>query len=299
VVVTAVLVLLALLAVTVAASRLANAAWTARSPALAVLLWQALGLAGGVLLVELVATLALAPAGDTHATALRLLLTGQASLPLWAWVPAVLTLLLAARLLGALVASTARTLGARRRHRELVDLVATRNPLLGSARVVDSELPVAYCLPGLRPRVVLSRGVLQVLREEEVRAVLAHEAAHVDQRHDLVVLPFVALQRALPGVAPVSTAVDQVAALVEMLADDVAARRHDRQVLARALWKVGTREVPAGGLGATGDTVLRRASRLVGPPAPLSRAGKAVVLAAVAVVLALPPAGLVLPVALG
>ena len=82
----------------------------------------------------------------------------------------------------------------RRALRELVrqDLVATRNPLLPGTRVVDHDLPLAYCLPGLRPRVVLSRGVLDLLREDEVRAVLAHEDAHVVQRHDLVVLPFAA-----------------------------------------------------------------------------------------------------------
>jgi Zn-dependent protease with chaperone function len=176
-----------------------------------------------------------------------------------------------------------------------VDLVATRNPLLPGARVVEHALPLAYCLPGLRPRVVLSSGVLALLREDEVRAVLAHEAAHVDQRHDLVVLPFVALRATFPGLRGVRTAVAEVGLLVEMLADDRAARAHPREVLARALYKVGSSAVPTGGLGAAGGSVLLRAQRLLEPASPLPLRTRLAVLAATAGVLALAPLGLLLP----
>jgi Zn-dependent protease with chaperone function len=121
--------------------------------------------------------------------------------------------------------STARVLRDRRRHRALVDLVATRNPLLGGTSVLDHDLPVAYCLPGPAPRVVLSRGAVAVLSEDELRAVLAHERAHLDQRHDLVVLPFVALGATFPRLRAVRTARAAVAQLVEVLADDRAAGR--------------------------------------------------------------------------
>ena len=202
---------------------------------------------------------------------------------------------LVVRLVSVFTVSAVRTLRARHRNRVLVDLVATRNPLLPRTRVVDHDVPLAYCLPGLRPRVVLSRGVLDLLREDEVRAVLAHEDAHVVHRHDLVVLPFAAFGSTFPRLRPVSTASEQVALLVEMLADDRAVRSHPPEVLARALYKVGTASVPSGGLGATADGVLLRAQRLVSPLPALSWLELAAVAVATVAVLALPALCLLLP----
>lgn len=293
-------VCLLLLAV-VLPGRLARARWPGRAPSYALVLWQAAGLAGGLLTIEVALTVALAPLGDTHAAALSAVLDGRARVPpWWSWLALAAGSAVLGRLLWVLVGSAAGTLRARHRHRVLLDLVATRNPLLAGARVVDHEVPLAYCLPGLRPRVVVSRGVLDLLREDEVRAVLAHEAAHVEQRHDLVVLPFVALGATFPRLPAVRTAQAQVALLVEMLADDRAVRRHPPAVLARALYKVGAAEVPAGGLGvggagAGGEGVLLRASRLVSPAPPLPPAARAAVLLGAAGLLALPVVGLLLP----
>ena len=292
----AALALCLLLLVTVVPQRLASAAWPVRAPSYALLLWQALGLVGGVLAVELALTLALAPVGPTHAVAAAAVLDG-APLPWWSVVALVVAATVLGRLLVVLVRSATRTLQARHAHRVLVDLVATRNPLLAGTRVIDHDLPLAYCLPGLRPRVVLSRGVLEVLRDEEVRAVLAHETAHVEQRHDLVVLPFVALGATFPRLPAVRTAKAQVALLIEMLADDRATRRHPAAVLARALCTVGAAQMPDGGVGVTASTdgVLTRASRLISPPAPLSAAARAGVVLAVGLVLLVPVLGVVLP----
>ncbi len=275
--------------------RLAGASWPVQAPAYALVLWQALGLAGGLLALEVLLTLALAPAGRTHLSAVLAL--PDADLPWWSWVALLCAGALAGRLLSVLVVSTVRTLSARRRNRVLVDLVATRNPLLPGTRVVDHDLPLAYCLPGLRPRVVLSRGVLALLREDEVRAVLAHEQAHVDQRHDLVVLPFVALDATFPRLGGVQVARREVALLVEMLADDRAVRTHPRTVLARALYKVGGAGVPDGALGAGADGVLLRAQRLVVPGVRLGRRGRALAVLATVAVLSLPALGLLLPLA--
>ena len=278
--------------------RLALAAWPRRSPAAALLLWQAVGITAGLLAVQAVVTVALAPAGPTHAEAAQAVLDGSAQARWWSVVAAVTAAVLVLRLVSVFTVSAVRTLRARHRNRVLVDLVATRNPLLPGARVVDHDVPLAYCLPGLRPRVVLSRGVLDLLREDEVRAVLAHEDAHVVQRHDLVVLPFSAFGTTFPRLRPVRTASEQVALLVEMLADDRAARLHPPDVLARALYKVGTASVPSGGLGATADGVLLRAQRLVCPPPPLTWGELLAVALGTAVVLALPALGLLLPLAL-
>lgn len=298
----AVLAVCLLLLASVVPGRLASAAWPARAPSYALVLWQALGLAGGLLAIEVAVTVALAPSGPTHADALRALGDGTGQ-PWWSWLAWAVAAAVFLRLLTVLVVNAVGTLRARHRHRVLVDLVATRNPLLAGTRVVDHAVPLAYCLPGLRPRVVVSTGVLDLLREDEVRAVLAHESAHVDQRHDLVVLPFVALGATFPRLPAVRTAQAQVALLVEMLADDRAVRAHPPAVLARALCKVGAGgEVPSGGLGIGGrgaggttDGVLARASRLVSPPPPLTAAGRLAVVLAVVAVLLVPVAGVALP----
>ncbi len=277
-------------------ARLAGARWVLRSPGLALVLWQAIGLSAGLLALETAATVALAPAGSTHAEAVSALAAGDLGrLPLWAGLALGLAVLLLLRLLSVLLGSAAVTLRSRRDNRALVDLVATRNPLLAGTRVVDSDLPVAYCLPGLRPRVVLSRGALSLLADDEVRAVLAHEEAHVDQRHDLVVLPFVALRATFPRLRAVRTAASEVALLVEALADDRAVRTHDRAVLARALYKVGAAGVPAGGLPAAATGVLVRAQRLLEPPPRLPLPARLAVLGATALVLLPVPLGLLLP----
>jgi Zn-dependent protease with chaperone function len=289
----AVLVLLA----TVVPARLAAASWPVRAPTLALLLWQAIGLAGGLVALEAAATVALDPYGRTQIAALhRLVRHPSASIPWWSVAAALVALAILLRLTSVLAASTVGTLRARHRHRVLVDLVAVPSPALRGARVLAHDVPVAYCVPGLRPRVVLSEGVLQLLSDDEVAAVLAHERAHLTQRHDLVVLPFVALGATFPRLAAVRTARLEVALLVEMLADDRAVRRHSPQVLARALFKVGTGAVPAGGLGAGGEAVLLRARRLLGPPDPLPRAAAAAVVAVGLLVAALPLAGLLIPV---
>ena len=277
-------------------TRLAAAGWPRRAPAAGLLLWQAVGLAGGVVALLAASTVALAPFGDDHLSALRDLDPTEA--PWWSWLAAAVALAVFLRLTSVLAASTTRTLRARRRHRILLDVVAAPSAELRGARVLAHDVPVAYCLPGLRPRVVLSRGVLDRLDDAQVAAVLAHERAHLVARHDLVVLPFVALQATFPRLPAVRTAVAQVGLLVEMLADDRAVRRHEREVLALALYAVGTGAVPAGGLGVGGDDVLARARRLLEPPPPLPLALRVAVLTTAAAVAALPLLGIALPYAL-
>lgn len=287
----AVLAACLLLVALVLPGALARADWPRRSPVLALVLWQAAGLAGGLLVLTLCATVALAPLGSTHLDALHHL---HEAGPL-SWVAGLVGAAVLLRLLSVLLASTWSTLRARHRNRVLVDLVASRNVLLRGASVVDHDVPVAYCLPGLRPRVVLSRGALSLLSYDEVSAVLAHERAHLDQRHDLVVLPFVALGATFPALSAVRTARAQVALLVELLADDSAARRHDRSTLARALEKIGTGQAPTGAFGSAGEDVLLRARRLLAPPRPLSRLPSLAACAAAAAVASSPVWGIVVP----
>lgn len=270
---------------------LARAGWPSRSPGLALLLWQAAGLAGGLLTLTLLTTVALAPLGSDLLSGLQHLREAGPQ----TWIAGGLAGVVLARLLSVLVGSTLRTLRARHTNRVLVDLVAGRNLLLKGASVLDHDVPVAYCLPGLRPRVVLSRGAVSLLSYDEVRAVLAHEQAHLAQRHDLVVLPFIALGATFPALPAVRTARAEVALLIELLADDRAARHHDRTHLARALWKIGTGDTPAGALALAGQDVLLRARRLLEPPDPLGRPARLAVLLLAGVVAASPLLGIAVP----
>lgn len=285
-----------LLLATVVPAVLARAQWPLRAPSPALLLWQALGLAGGLLALEACALVALAPYGDDVPSALADVDSGGTW---WSYGAAGLGLVILVRLVHVLLRSTLRTLRERRRHRVMLDLLASRNPLLADTLVVDHDAPVAYCLPGLRSRVVVSRGMLAALEEQELRAVIAHERAHLGQRHDLVILPFIALGATFPWLPAVRTAQEQVLLLVEVLADDRAARRHDARLLASALGKLGSTSAPRGGMGVTGPEAVVRVERLLSPPEPLSAGALLLVLTASAATFALPVIGPFLPAAMG
>jgi len=199
----------------------------------------------------------------------------------------VLTAALAARLLGVLVAVTVRTLRGRARHRELLDLLATPWPAAPGARVLEHPVPVAYCLPGLRSRLVVSAGVLDCLDVDQVWAVLAHERTHLRERHDLVVLPFVAWGATAPFVRGMVCAQFAVATLIEMRADDVAVRQASPKQLSGALGAMGG-AAPAAALSSFTAALHRRLARIVEPPAPLPLALRALVRLVAAVLVAVP-----------
>lgn len=202
-----------------------------------------------------------------------------------------LTALVAGRLLlsGHRVGTALRQL--RRRHREQVDLLARRERGMS---VVDHDVPVAYCLPGLaHARVVVSAGALAHLSAEEVEAVLAHERAHLRARHDLVLEAFAVLHRAFPRWVSSRAALDQVRLLTEVLADRAAVRSVGPVPLARALLALAEGRVPAAALGAVGEGLVDRV-RLLGDDRPHTLQAVCVTALAVAV-LVLPTAFVATP----
>jgi Zn-dependent protease with chaperone function len=275
---------------------LAAARWPARDPVGALLVWQAIGLAGGLALVGAGGVYALAPLGPDLAAALGVLaahpsaVLGLGAVHLLALAAG---LGLAVRLLAVLGTTTTRTLRARRRHCDLLDVLATPWPAVPGARVLDHPVPVAYCLPGRRSRLVLSVGALRALDPAQVVAVLAHERAHLRERHDLVVLPFVAWGATAPFVRGMVCAQIAVAALIEMRADDVAAARTQAAALACALQTVGG-AAPAAALGSFSAALDSRLVRITAPPAPLSGPTRALVRLAAAALVAAPPVALLL-----
>jgi Zn-dependent protease with chaperone function len=279
---------------------LARADWPARDPVGGLLAWQAVGLSGGLALLGAGLVYGVAPLGSSLAEAVPALVRPLLELRLprglgfFHVIALLLAVALALRLIGVLVVVWYRTLRVRARHRDLLDLLGTPWPAAPGAHVLDHPVPVAYCLPGLRSRLVLSAGVLDALDAEGVRAVLAHERAHLRERHDLVVLPFVAWGATAPFVRGMVCAQVAVAALIEMRADDVAACRVARTQLTGALRSMGG-TAPAAALSSFTAALDHRLKRITDPPAPLPFALQLLVRLAATGLVALPTVLLLLP----
>jgi hypothetical protein len=114
-------------------------------------------------------------------------------------------------------------------------------------------------------RVVVSVGALDRLDDSELRAVLAHEQAHLRARHDLVLEAFTALHMAFPRWVRSDVALEQARTLVELLADDDARRRNGPLPLARALVALAGSPAPAAGLAAAKSSTVLRVQRLADP----------------------------------
>ncbi|MEJ2885603.1 M56 family metallopeptidase [Actinomycetospora aeridis] len=233
-------------------SVLARARWPQRVPRAAIVLWQAIALAA---VLAAVGSALAAPEELLRALAPE---RRQGTPTVVAVViAAVLAGLIVLRLVGVLVLLAVRTRRRRAHHRDMVDLLdrAERSALIGGGagatsvlRVLDGAVPFAYCVPGRAPRVVVTEAALDTLDPDELRAVLAHEQAHLDARHDLVREGFVALHQAFPVLARSRQARDAVGLLLEMLADDAGRARCSDRAMAGALEAFGVtgdREISA------------------------------------------------------
>jgi bla regulator protein blaR1 len=288
------------------AQAMLRAAWPRRSPAAAIFLWQALGLASGLAAVG--ALLAIGVSGPgTQAGVLggMAVLAGRmaSGQVVAAHQPIALTGIrmtalvagfgLFTALCGVLVMAFADAVSARRRQRELLALLAHGDPKVPGALVIDYPAAAAYCLPGIRSQIVVSAGTLDLLAPAELTAVLAHERAHVRARHDLVLIPFTSLRRAFPRSRVMTQACRTVALLVEMMADDHALRVRGLlpRELATALLRFGTAgtdHAPAGALAAAEGEITARVTRLLTPPPPLPKAVQTAVVFSAVALIALP-----------
>ncbi len=134
------------------------------------------------------------------------------------------------------------------------------------ATVIDHASPACYCLPGRRGRIVVTTRAIELLTPAQLGAVLAHERAHQRGRHHLLITLCWTLRRSFPGVRLIDYTDREVRRLVELLADDAAARHHGRHTVAAALAVLGDGHVPGGALGVVEATgAVARIARLAGP----------------------------------
>ena len=256
---------------------LARATWPLRAPRAAMVLWQAIALAAALSAFSAgiaIATRLLMPGPDGRPTAGVMGAAGRLGWPLWTAYIAVfaLTVLVGARLAIAVLRLAIANRRRRAHHRMVVDLVgvghdaALAQPCARTRdlRVLDIAQPLAYCLPGVRSRVVVSEGALTTLADAEVTAILSHERAHLRARHDLVLEAFTAVHAAFPRLVRSANALRAVQLLVELLADDAAVRATGRTPLARALVACASGRTPSGALAAGGPSTVLRVRRLSG-----------------------------------
>jgi Zn-dependent protease with chaperone function len=296
------------LAIAVTVPRLLQgAAWTARAPRLAIAVWQAstASAVGALVFAGLVLAVPASSLSDGLAGLLRSceMAVRQAYTSAGGIALAGTGLVLAGSVMGrtawCIISATASAARLRGRHRELLQLVGRPSPQL-RATILDSDVAAAYCLPGRSGQVVLTAGALTALSDEQLGAVLAHERAHLSGRHHLVIAGAQGLAQAFPRVPLFRTALGEVRRLVEMLADDAAARDSGRLLVATALVVLADAVSPAAALAAGGPTALSRVRRLLAPANPLSRASTAGGFCLVAVTLVAPviiaaaPAGAVI-----
>lgn len=250
---------------------LAGSAWPTRAPATALQLWQASLFTGLLALLGAGALLGLRPLDADVPHAVLAAVDGRLPLRAGTFLGAVssaaliLTVAVALAVLVESVQELRHTRWRRSRQRTLLDLVATRHPEWPGVTVLEHPVPVAYSFPGRPPRVVLSRGVFAELTPAQIRAVLAHEQAHLQQRHHIVALPFAVARRS--RVRRARRAYEEVAGLLEMCADDAVRRQHGDWALMSALVHMteaasGFR-APPGSLAAADRRCVDRVWRLV------------------------------------
>ncbi len=284
----------AALLLTAGPGALARARWPEGAPRLAIAAWFALTgsavasvLAGGLALmvptVRVSADLAGLLAACVMALRSQYAHPGGAALT---GAGAVLAAAVLARITWCTARALAQAAGERRRHRLRLSLVGRLDPRLGAVIVRHHE-PAAYCLPGNGSRIVVTTGAIGALDDGQLRAVLAHERAHLRGRHHLLVNLAGALHAAFPRVPAFRIAREEVARLAELRADDAASAAAHRLAVAGALLNLGA-GVPAAALGAAGIADAARVRRLIDGPAAISRTRAAAITSAVAAVALVP-----------
>ena len=291
---------------TAGAIGLRGARWTVNAPKLGVLAWQILSLSV-LASVAFAGLLMLNPASGTHADVRGLSWSAQmlaeghfshAAPAMWCGA----MILLAA----GVMTSTARgvllaLLQSRRervRHANQLVLLGTPHGATGAV-VLEHHVAAAYCLPGPHPAVVVTTAALAALDDGELAAVLAHERAHLRGRHHLALALSEGLRRALWFVPLFRWAHHEQARLLEMIADDAAARTASRRKVATAMVQMAQSSVPSPALGAGGTHSAARVDRMLAPSTPIRRWQAALIAIMLAVAALIPVALAVAPAASG
>lgn len=144
--------------------------------------------------------------------------------PLGRW-PSIVAGIALALVLGRLVWALVASYRVTRRARVVVGEARGGSRKKYRVHVLPVDLPEAYSVPGLRGQIVLTRGLLRVLDEDEQRAVLMHEEGHLRARHHQLLSFTMAVEAALSPIVPAGWALAGLEQAVEEAADEYAASR--------------------------------------------------------------------------
>jgi Zn-dependent protease with chaperone function len=136
-----------------------------------------------------------------------------------------------------------------------------------SYAIVDHPAPLIYCLPGRRSadQIIVTTGARDRLTSEQLAAAVEHEYAHVRGRHHAMVLTADVVAQVLRWTRWLRHYPSSIRTLVELAADDHAARRHGRRKVATALLEMSatSQATPPFSLGIAGADAGTRILRLV------------------------------------
>lgn len=175
----------------------------------------------------------------------------------------------------------------RARTQDALALVSRHDAALG-ATLVEADVAAAYCLPGRHERVVLTTAAVAALDRDELAAVIAHERAHLRQRHHLALATAHGLARAFRGVPLFQAGAVEIARLCELAADDAAASDTHGVSVAGALIALAGMRAPASALAAATSAGVVRARRLLEPHRAVGAVRRGAVLAALGLVVITP-----------
>jgi hypothetical protein len=183
------------------------------------------------------------------------------------------------------IALTITAVGAVRMVRTLRLHRRLRTDAHGVAIAEEREV-YGFSAPGAGGLVVLSRGLVDLLDDDERAVVIAHERAHHQHRHDRLLLLARLSASAMPLLRPLER---HLHFALERWADETAARAcGDRTLVGTTLGRVALHARPTPGLAFNGLGVPERVAALLGPaPVPPSRRRAWMLLAALCVTVAL------------
>ncbi|WP_099041871.1 M56 family metallopeptidase [Mycobacterium neglectum] len=154
--------------------------------------------------------------------------------------------------------------------------------------IVDAAQRTAYCVAGKPAAIVVTTAAVAALDARQLGAVLAHERAHLDGHHPRMVTALRGLALVFPRLALMTRGAEEVSRLLEMCADDAAARRHGHRALLTGLMALAG-GAPVAALGAADVAVLNRAERLALPPAQHVRVRAQAALTSASTIIAFAP----------
>ncbi|SMQ71205.1 Peptidase family M48 [Plantibacter sp. VKM Ac-1784] len=256
-----VLALLAYTGLTIVAAPLVltRGHWRMRRPGLALILWHGAFLSGiAAAIVSMVVAVALAVGVNGMVPTMRTDAFGPTVIVVSAWLALAIVGGLSALVLARAEPLLELDREAEKSFADLLDSGFARSERVGrlTIRFIASSLPIACTSPGRRAEVIVSTRLQDELSAGELRAVIEHERAHLRHRHALVKRLALINSACLPGVLGATEFKRATDLLIELIADDSAARVCGHHQVSMALARIAELRSSAG-LVARSDRLLQ------------------------------------------